>query len=50
MNRAELKAYFKSVGKKGGQARAKNMTAAERKASAQKAAQTRWKDHEKKST
>ncbi len=35
------------LGRRGGRARARNLTAEQRKASAQKAAKARWKGHKK---
>jgi hypothetical protein len=46
MNKAKiekaLSAFFAKAGKKGGKARAKNMSAEKRKAIAKKAARARW--------
>lgn len=39
---AAFSAYLRALGKKGGAVRAKRMTAAERSASARKAARARW--------
>jgi phage gp16-like protein len=38
----EVRKYLASLGRKGGKARTQQMTAAERKALARKAAQARW--------
>jgi hypothetical protein len=40
--------YMSSIGKKGGQTRAKNQTAAERTRLARKAAKASWKNRKKK--
>ena len=39
----EMMEFFRATGKKGGKKRAAGMTAAERSASAKKAAKARWK-------
>jgi len=43
MKKSDLQKYFAKLGKKGGPARAKKLTAEERSESARKAAQARWK-------
>jgi hypothetical protein len=43
----EIREYFAKFGKKGGDARAKNMTAEERSAAARKAVEARWAKTEK---
>lgn len=42
VNRKELTKYFAKFGKQGGKARAKKLTAEQRRASAKKAAKARW--------
>jgi hypothetical protein len=42
VNRKELTKYFAKFGKQGGKARAKKLTAEQRKESASKAAKVRW--------
>ena len=43
MTRKEIKDYFAKFGKQGGKARAKKLTPEQRKESARKAANARWK-------
>jgi hypothetical protein len=40
--KAEIRDYFAKFGKQGGKARARNMTAEQRKAAARKAVEARW--------
>ena len=46
----EMMEFFKATGKKGGKKRAAGMTAAERSASAKKAAKARWKKTKKRAS